>query len=315
VTAADSTFTDNTATSGDGGAIRGVGEVSATNSTFAGNTATAPASFGGAISATAAVRATNSTFTDNAAGGFGGAISGSGGGVSLVYATIVDNTAPTGANVHSSSTLSSFGSVLAGPMGGGANCEITGATSSTHSYSTDGSCAFIDATDTENGADPELGPLASNGGATQTRAPAATSPLVDAIPTAECDPTVTTDQRGVDRPQGPGCDIGAVELAPPAPPTTTPPSVCPATGAQAALLPVGATPDATGWLLLGGAGLLVAPVVWRSRAGRARARWHRPTSMRALPTWIRTQLLWLIAALAMIAVFVACQPVKKLPPC
>jgi predicted outer membrane repeat protein len=271
------------------------------------------------------VIATDSTFTGNTATGIfaGGAIYGDA--VSLVYATIVDNSAPTGANVFSTTTLSSFGSVLSGPMGGGENCDVGGATTSSYSYSTDDSCAFTGTGDTEDGADPQLDPLASNGGPTQTRAPAATSPLVDAIPEADCNPDgVTTDQRGVDRPQGPGCDIGAVELVPPPPPpppttapspTTAPPSACPATAAQAGLLPFGATPDAAGWLVLGGAGLLVAPIVWRSRAGRVCARRHWPTSMRALHARIRTQLLWLIATFAMIAVFVACQPVKKLPPC
>ncbi len=43
-----------------------------------------------------------------------------------------------------------------------------------------------------------------------------TSPAVDAIPVANCTDAngnpVTTDQRGVSRPQGKGCDIGAYEL-------------------------------------------------------------------------------------------------------
>lgn len=52
-----------------------------------------------------------------------------------------------------------------------------------------------------------LYPLADNGGLTQTRLPAASSPLVDSG-----DPNcLATDQRGVSRPQGSGCDRGAVE--------------------------------------------------------------------------------------------------------
>jgi phosphodiesterase/alkaline phosphatase D-like protein len=52
-----------------------------------------------------------------------------------------------------------------------------------------------------------------NGGATNTLALEPTSPGVDAIPTSNsfCD---GSDQRGVSRPQGAGCDIGAVELVP-----------------------------------------------------------------------------------------------------
>ncbi len=50
-----------------------------------------------------------------------------------------------------------------------------------------------------------------NGGNTNTLAPEPTSPAVNAIPTSFefCD---GLDQRGVTRPQGAGCDIGAVEL-------------------------------------------------------------------------------------------------------
>jgi uncharacterized repeat protein (TIGR01451 family) len=55
--------------------------------------------------------------------------------------------------------------------------------------------------------DPGLGPLANNGGLTPTRALTLSSPAVDAGQT-----TLTTDQRGVSRPQGPADDIGAFEL-------------------------------------------------------------------------------------------------------
>jgi len=58
--------------------------------------------------------------------------------------------------------------------------------------------------------------LKDNGGATQTIALLAGSPGVDAIPSGVngCGTTITTDQRGVSRPQGSGCDIGAFELVP-----------------------------------------------------------------------------------------------------
>ena len=62
-------------------------------------------------------------------------------------------------------------------------------------------------------ADPKLGPLRDNGGPTQTIALGTGSAAVDLIPPASgCPPT---DQRGVARPQGTGCDAGAYELAPP----------------------------------------------------------------------------------------------------
>ena len=55
-----------------------------------------------------------------------------------------------------------------------------------------------------------LAPLANNGGPTKTHALPAGSPAIDAIP--PFDPGCTgTDQRGVARPRGAGCDIGAFE--------------------------------------------------------------------------------------------------------
>ena len=53
--------------------------------------------------------------------------------------------------------------------------------------------------------------LADNGGYTLTHALVPGSPAVDAVPT-DCGPPAT-DQRGVPRPQGAACDIGALEVA------------------------------------------------------------------------------------------------------
>jgi Right handed beta helix region len=66
-------------------------------------------------------------------------------------------------------------------------------------------------------ADPQLGSLADNGGETDTVALASTSPAIHAGDAALCPPT---DQRGVARTGG--CDIGAFQYAPPAPPTPAP---------------------------------------------------------------------------------------------
>ena len=60
--------------------------------------------------------------------------------------------------------------------------------------------------------DPLLGPLQDNGGPTFTHALLPGSPAIDHIPAENCE--VTTDQRGVARPQGAACDIGAYELEP-----------------------------------------------------------------------------------------------------
>jgi hypothetical protein len=86
-------------------------------------------------------------------------------------------------------------------------------------------CGVSDSTDLTN-TDPILGALMNNGGETATRAPDAASPARDAIPAAACtwdadgDPgtpeiPLLTDQRGIARPSGPACDIGAFEAQAP----------------------------------------------------------------------------------------------------
>ena len=57
--------------------------------------------------------------------------------------------------------------------------------------------------------EPWLG--GDNGGATATHALLEGSPAIDA---ADPDVCPTADQRGVPRPQGPACDVGAVERVP-----------------------------------------------------------------------------------------------------
>lgn len=64
-------------------------------------------------------------------------------------------------------------------------------------------------------ADPVLGPLGNHGGWTATRLLGGGSSAIDAGNASTCgDPATVNglDQRGVARPQGPACDIGAVEM-------------------------------------------------------------------------------------------------------
>jgi hypothetical protein len=106
-------------------------------------------------------------------------------------------------------TLAIVGSLLAGdcnegegrPTSNGYNIESPGDT-----------CGFDQLTDQVNVSadDLNLGPLADNGGGTQTHALLPGSVAIDAIPADMCE--VTEDQRGVDRPQGDACDVGAFEL-------------------------------------------------------------------------------------------------------
>jgi hypothetical protein len=61
--------------------------------------------------------------------------------------------------------------------------------------------------------DPKLGPLQMNGGETPTMDLGLGSAAIDTGIGSICsdEPVNSRDQRGVRRPQGPGCDIGAVE--------------------------------------------------------------------------------------------------------
>jgi hypothetical protein len=73
--------------------------------------------------------------------------------------------------------------------------------------SSDSSCNFIEL-GSANDVDPLLGPLANNGGGTLTFELLPGSPAIDNAEPTVCPPT---DQRGLPRPVGAGCDIGAYE--------------------------------------------------------------------------------------------------------
>jgi hypothetical protein len=172
-----------------------------------------------------AVTVVNSTITGNHEAGLGGGIF-SGGSTTLVYATVVDNRANQAFDNIATQQLESFGSVVARP-GRNVNC-LAQTASHGFNFSDDASCRFTDPTDRENAGDPQLGPLTDNGGVTRTLLPKPGSPLIDGIPLGSCQANgafaIIADQRGVTRPQGPGCDIGAVEVEVPAPPEPTPPA-------------------------------------------------------------------------------------------
>jgi hypothetical protein len=82
--------------------------------------------------------------------------------------------------------------------------------SSANNLDTDGSCAAAtnSGVTTVTPAALALGPLANNGGNTSTRAIPVTSAALNAGNNSTCE---STDQRGISRPQGATCDIGAFE--------------------------------------------------------------------------------------------------------
>jgi hypothetical protein len=167
----------------------------------------------------------NLTITGGVASGNGGGIFSSGS-TTLVYATIARNSAANVGNLVTA-TLESFASVVAG-QAGGANCFAENTASHGYNFSDDDTCGFSDHTDRQDAGDPQLGPLADNGGPTRTS-------VVD----------ITADQRGVTRPQGPGCDVGAVEVEVLIPPVQPVPPTAPAP-VPPAPAPVAAVPRFTG---------------------------------------------------------------------
>ena len=76
-----------------------------------------------------------------------------------------------------------------------------------HNLSGDDTCKLNQPTDLST-TNPLLGPLQNNGGPTDTHALLPGSPAIDAGDDATCP---DADQRGIFRPQGLACDMGAVE--------------------------------------------------------------------------------------------------------
>ena len=156
-----------------------------------------------------------------ATGGIGVLVRGDG----PLSATLVNSTmlgATLGITNCGSTNVTLRGSVLSPGCGITSDCGVGATTFSSLGYNvdTDGSCAFSEPTDqTVSVAALNLGPLQDNGGSTQTILPGPGSPAIDAIPVLDCVNSIglrlTNDQRGVLRPQGANCDVGAVEVEQP----------------------------------------------------------------------------------------------------
>ena len=217
VTVTGSTVSGNRALGGDSAGVWSfTGDVSVSNSTVSGNTTAATGA--GVIAHDGDVTVVNSTVTLNVAAVCCGGIASQIGSVTLVYVTVVNNSASAGAsNVTAGTDLISFGTVVALPNNGLVNCVVEGTTvSNGYNFDDGASCGFGGTSDRPNGGNPQLGALAANGGPTLTLLPLTGSPLINAIPAAACQADgaagITADQRGTVRPQGSGCDIGAVEV-------------------------------------------------------------------------------------------------------
>ncbi|HLO32553.1 MAG TPA: choice-of-anchor Q domain-containing protein [Anaerolineales bacterium] len=220
LTVSNSTFT-NDASTGNGGGIYSSAILDISSSTFSGNSAYS----GGAVYVDGGIfvnpsnsrTIVNSTFVSNQATG----TNGQGGGVfnrgdangpgpnnPLILAnnTFSGNGAQEGGNLYSLGSLSLSNNIFANNTDGGdcVSYAFGGTVTGFNNLIEDG---VVCSTGYFISGDPLLGPLADNGGSTQTMGILPGSPALDAG-TATCLPT---DQRGVTRPQGAACEIGAYE--------------------------------------------------------------------------------------------------------
>ncbi len=198
-----STFEHNEG--GSGGAVY-AGDLDVRDSSFVAN----EAGEGGAIRGGRVV-VTNTTFADNVATGRGGAFATDAGVLALNYVTMVRNSAPRGAQLamaHNPVRLNH--TVLAAPRGGGTNCGDAEGGRSDFSFHGDPSCLQSGGAGNRSGPGPLFQDLRRSLRGTLIAEPRAGVTIVDAIPADQCG-NVTLDQRGVHRPQGPACDMGAVE--------------------------------------------------------------------------------------------------------
>jgi len=111
-------------------------------------------------------------------------------------------------------TLTMTASVLGSGASANPACALgsTSVTSGGYNFSADSSCGVgAGVGDVAGGGDPGLSGLADHGGSTLTVVPTVGSPLLDRIPSAFAPCAGHADQRGVARPVGGLCDIGAVE--------------------------------------------------------------------------------------------------------
>jgi predicted outer membrane repeat protein len=217
MTLISSTVSGNSAVYDTGGIGNG-GMLTLINSTVSGNSADLGA--GGGIRnlpSSSNLILTNSTVSGNHAGSNGGGIY-SEGKASLQYSTITGNEAQSGGGVRSNEHgFSIANSIVARQIAGGDCTEaFPSILSLGYNLDSDGSCNLTAIGDVPN-TNPMLLPLAmSPPGQTMTHVLTPGSPAVDHIPPGinSCGTTVSTDQRGVSRPQSIGCDIGAYELVP-----------------------------------------------------------------------------------------------------
>ncbi|MEM7113570.1 MAG: choice-of-anchor Q domain-containing protein [Chloroflexota bacterium] len=153
----------------------------------------------------------HSTISNNSSGSYGGGIYNAANDMlDITFSTIANNN---GEGIYDKGgQVILFANILANNSSG--DCLHQGSLSGSSNLIKDAAsaCGLADGVDSNLvGADPALEPLADNGGSTQTQLLGATSAARDHISANGCGWPV--DQRGQARPQGTGCDVGAVEMS------------------------------------------------------------------------------------------------------
>lgn len=226
--ATNATVSGNTAEFGGGayndGSAANPGLAGISKSTVSGNEAVGA---GGGLGNEGDMELINSTVDDNSDQTSGGGIfSDAGTTLSLTNVTVSNNGGYQGGGLNNGGALTIAGTIIAGDTSTstGPDChESPGSTVTDNGYNLIGNttdCFTTVTTDITN-TSAVLGPLASNGGPTETLLPQIGSPAINAIPTSTCesaqflDSSTPADQRGISRPQGGACEIGSVEVAAP----------------------------------------------------------------------------------------------------
>ncbi len=220
LTVSGSTLRNNRATLY-GGALYNEGAATLSNSLLhANSTETAQGDAtpdsGGAIYSTGTLALSNVTLHGNSSS-YGSALYNAAGASTLAFATVTGNSSnPTdGSTLFAKAGSIDLGrTIVAESTPAGGSCAVSEGTITSSGYNVgeDNSCNLTATGDQVTG-DPRLGPLADNGGPTQTRLPLSGSPALEAVPTGAC--SLAADQRGTPRPQGLQCDAGAVEVESP----------------------------------------------------------------------------------------------------
>ncbi|MGE0826292.1 MAG: choice-of-anchor Q domain-containing protein [Candidatus Binatia bacterium] len=191
-----------------GGGIVNAGSLVLVRSTVSGNDAAVGGGIGNQGQGTLTL--VNTTVSGNTVHSFApaGGIHLNSGVATLVNATVSGNDAPFNGGIQiDGGTMALTNTIVAGNSGG--NCYGAITDGGHNLQSDDTSCGATIPVGNAN-----LGPLQNNGGPTETHALLPGSNAIDAGNDTVCNgPDVNgVDQRGVARPQGTSCDIGAFEL-------------------------------------------------------------------------------------------------------